>query len=155
MRNSSRIVKLLLLFSLFGHAHWFFGNLYEAVVQPSQPSETGASLFARGSPVRYYVPLAPLTVIATVATLLLGWRPMRQQRRWLVTATALSVSAALLTTYIVTQLNIRLFFNVSPVSAEERADLMAQWFTLNYGRLGLVACAWFSALSAMRGLEKP
>ena len=44
----------------FGQAHWFFGNLYEAVVDvPRLVGDRAPGLLTSGSPARYYIPAAP------------------------------------------------------------------------------------------------
>jgi hypothetical protein len=63
----------------FGQAYWFFGNLYEAVVDVPQlladaHGQRSPWLLGPGSPVRYYAPIAPLTLAATAATLIDRWR---------------------------------------------------------------------------------
>ena len=62
-----RLAIQLLDVAEFTHAHWFFGNLYEAVVRipdriaASEPSSRLARTpFGPGSPGRYYVPVAPI-----------------------------------------------------------------------------------------------
>ncbi|MFE4837268.1 hypothetical protein ACFRAU_21640 [Arthrobacter sp. NPDC056691] len=64
----------------FTHAHWFFGNLYEAVVKVPHRvagSEDGPELrrspLGSGSPGRYYAPLAPATFPAVALALAAGW----------------------------------------------------------------------------------
>ena len=83
-RTRRRVLVALLAFAVLGHAHWFFGNLYEAVVlipqfaaAPEQrlPISAGGVLVP-GSPALYYVPRLPLTVPAALAALALGW-PLR------------------------------------------------------------------------------
>jgi len=51
----------------FSHAHWFFGNLYEALVKiPDRLAASDASPglprtpLGAGSPGRYYAPIAPI-----------------------------------------------------------------------------------------------
>src|SRR5688572_1248708 len=59
-----------------GLAHWFFGNLYEEVVRmPARIAEqpVAGGPLAAGSPVRYYLPAAPVTVATTLACVAAGW----------------------------------------------------------------------------------
>ncbi len=75
----TRPLVALLCAALLGHAQWFLGNLYEAVVttrafaDDPQPAKSDAIL-APGSPVRYYIyiPAAPLSVLATVVAVVIG-----------------------------------------------------------------------------------
>jgi hypothetical protein len=78
-----RIATLLTIAQL-GYAHWFFGNLYEAVVRipdrlakgyaPGAKDERLASVLSAGSPVRYYLPGIPVVIGATLSALAAGWR---------------------------------------------------------------------------------
>jgi len=54
----------------------FFGNLYEAVVDMPQllsdaRQQRRSGLMAPGSPLRCYAPIAPLTLVATTAALMI------------------------------------------------------------------------------------
>jgi hypothetical protein len=117
-RMRRRVLVIVLALAVLGHAHWFFGNLYEAVVlipqfaaSPQQrlPISAGGILVP-GSPALYYAPLVPLTVPAALAALAVGWRFGRAVRGRILGGAALSVSAALLGAYIITQLNFPLFY---------------------------------------------
>src|ERR671937_2872016 len=75
-----RVAAAFLGIAGWGHAHWFFGNLYEAVVRvphrlASERSAggTATSPFGAGSPVLYYVPAMPATSPAALAALMFGW----------------------------------------------------------------------------------
>jgi hypothetical protein len=54
----------LLLYSLFGFSLWFFGNLYEGVVM-------ARILFSFSDPIVFYIPLAPLAIIALSSYIIL------------------------------------------------------------------------------------
>ena len=123
-----RVLVIVLALAVLGHAHWFFGNLYEAVVlipqfaaSPQQrlPISAGGILVP-GSPALYYAPLVPLTVPAALA--------------------ALSVSAALLGAYIITQLNFPLFYEPGTGMAQLE-DMLRRWALLNYVRVCLGGAA--------------
>ena len=69
-----------------GLAWWFFGNLYESIVDVPQllvDAQSGRArrILAPGSPVRYYAPTLPLTLAATAATLLCAW-PCESPHMW-------------------------------------------------------------------------
>ena len=155
-RTRRRVLVVLLALAVLGHAHWFFGNLYEAVVlipqfaaSPEQrlPISAGGILVP-GSPVLYYAPMAPLTVPAALAALAVGWRFGRVVRGKLLGAAVLSVSAALLGAYIITQLNFSLFFEPSTDVAQLEV-LLRRWAILNYVRVGLVGAALVLLLLAL------
>ena len=155
-RTRRRALVVLLALAVLGHAHWFFGNLYEAVVlipqfaaSPQQrlPISAGGA-FVPGSPALYYVPMIPLTVPAALAALAVGWRFGRVVRGELLGAAVLSASAALLGAYIITRLNFPLFFD--PGTGVARLEvLLRRWALLNYARLGLVGAALVLLLLAL------
>ncbi|WP_433260545.1 DUF1772 domain-containing protein [Actinosynnema sp. CS-041913] len=130
-----------------GQAHWFFGNAYEAMVDmprllaDAQPNRSPGLLRA-GSPLRYYLPAAPVTVVATAAALVDSWRS-GGDRRAITTAAAGTASAAALTAYLVKRVNLRLLRSGKPLSATERRSLATTWHRGNLARLAaLTVAAW-------------
>ena len=109
-----------------GLAHWFFGNLYEEVIgMPARIAEHPPpdGPFAPGSPVRYYLPAAPLTLAATFACVATGWGRRRDRP-------ALAAAGLLL----------RLLDGVETDPAE-RQRLVRHWHAVNRVRLPVVAAA--------------
>lgn len=154
----ARVVATLLNVSKFGHAHWFFGNLYEAVVRvphrlasEQQGRSGGASPLGRGSPVRYYAPGAPAIFPAAAAALISGWST-KEIRLWLVTGAVCSLSGAAATAYLVRAVNTKLFFGDQQLSADERERLLRTWYRLNAFRLAAIGGAWLSTRQARSGL---
>lgn len=151
MRGRVLTGRLLMLAQL-GHAQWFFGNLYEAVVRvPDRLAAEAGAAHARsplgaGSPLRYYVPAIPATLPATLAALWSG-RDAPEARRWLVVAASCSVSGAGVTAVLV-RLNLRLFFAAEAVPTSERQELLRTWYRLNAVRLATTAGAWIAARQA-------
>lgn len=155
-RMRQRVLVVVLALAVLGHAHWFFGNLYEAVVlipqfaaSPEQrlPISAGGILVP-GSPALYYTPLIPLTVPAALAALAVEWRFGRAVRGRLLGGAALSVSAALLGVYIITQLNFPLFYEPGTGVAQLEV-LLRRWALLNYVRVCLVGAALVLLLGAL------
>lgn len=82
MKTSNRtlLLRALLVVSMAGYAHWFFGNLYERVVfypnlQRGDTAETILSLralFEFGSPTLYFVPVTIVALAATLGALAVG-----------------------------------------------------------------------------------
>ena len=165
-RTRRRVLVVLLALAVLGHAHWFFGNLYEAVVlipqfaaAPEQRLPIGAGgVLAPGSPALYYVPMIPLTVPAALAALAVGWRSGRAVRGGLLGAAALSVSAALLGAYIISRLNFPLFYEPGTGAAQLEV-LLRRWALLNHARVGLVGAALallvLALVSATRSARTP
>ncbi len=78
--TAEHLFVALASFAGLGHAHWFFGNLYEAIVlapgwksMAGTPVQLGGGFLAPGSPVRYYIPATPATAVLTVAAGTAGW----------------------------------------------------------------------------------
>jgi hypothetical protein len=75
-------VATLLTIAQLAYAHWFFGNLYEAVVrvpdriakgyEPGRGDRRVASVLSSGSPVRYFLPGVPVVIGATLSSVLAG-----------------------------------------------------------------------------------
>lgn len=126
-----------------GLAHWFFGNLYEAVVDvpgllAAARDDREPRLLGTGSPVRYYAPVAPLTLAATGATIVEGWRS-RADRRAVLAAFAGTVTATGLTGYLVRTVNVRLLREGNRLPAAERRELVTRWHRVNAVRLVALA----------------
>lgn len=134
-----------------GLAYWFFGNLYEAVVDipallADAQQQRAPRLLGPGSPVRYYVPAAPLTLIATGAALIEGWRS-HGDRRVITTAAASMVAATAVTAYLVRTVNVRLLRSHEPLSRPNDTG----WSRPGIGR---TCCAWPHSSSPRRGYDR-
>ena len=129
----------------FGQVAWFLGNLYEAVVDvprllaDAQPQRR-PGLLRPGSPLRYYAPIAPLTLGSTAAALVDGWRS-EGDRRMVVLAAASTVAAVGLTGYLVRTVNVPLLTGAGAVPADR---MVARWHRANGVRLAAVAGAWLA-----------
>jgi Domain of unknown function (DUF1772) len=128
-----------------GQIHWFFGNVYEAVVDvpqllvDAQPNRV-PRLLGAGSPLRYYVPAAPVTLVATVVALVGSWRS-GGDRTMIATAAASTAGAAAVTAYLVKIVNLRLLGGGTPISAAEGRSLVSTWQRGNLVRLLLLGIA--------------
>jgi Domain of unknown function (DUF1772) len=152
--RQQRFTTRLLDLAQLGHAHWLFGNIYEAVVKvpdrlaaehAARVSVDGraASLFEPGSPVRYYIPAAPLTLAATLGAVVTGWRTARA-RRWLATAAAGSMTGAAATAYLVRRVNPPLLYSADPPSPAARHDLVRTWHRINLLRVAAAGVALYA-----------
>jgi Domain of unknown function (DUF1772) len=131
----------------FSHAHWFFGNLYEALVKipdrvaASEGSpELPRSPFGAGSPGRYYAPIAPINAPAAIAALAAGWNHP-SSRAWLIVAAASSTAGAATTAYLLRSVNPKLFFSPQPLSEMRRKPLLKRWYRVHAVRLTASAVA--------------
>jgi len=155
-------VTRLLDVAEFTHAHWFFGNLYEALVKvparvaASNPSpELPRVPLGAGSPGRYYAPIAPLNAPAAIGSLVVGWDHPRS-RPWLLAAAISSASGAAVTAYVLRSLNPRLFFSPQPLSEDQRRPLLKRWYRIHAVRL-ITSAAALAAIHRARliGQEWP
>jgi hypothetical protein len=156
-RSSSRAVRQRRLWAAIaglGQLQWFFGNVYEAAVDMPQllanahPSRE-PRLLGAGSPLRYYLPAAPATLVATVAALIDSWRS-GGDRRVIATAAASTASATALTAYLVRTVNLRLLHSGMPLSATECRGLRRTWHRGNLVRLLLLGIAVCTLRQAAR-----
>ena len=154
MSRRRRCASAALTLALLGHAHWFFGNLYEAVVRvpdrmldEAVPAAQATAVLRPGSPLRYYVPGLPFTVPAALVALVAGWEVPRP-RRWLAVFVGCSAAGAALTGYLVRRVNVPLFFSAEPVGDAERAALLRTWYRLNGVRLALLLGAGLAGVRA-------
>ncbi|MCZ9883773.1 DUF1772 domain-containing protein [Arthrobacter sp. B2a2-09] len=131
----------------FTHAHWFFGNLYEAIVKiPDRVAASEArrelprTPFGAGSPGRYYAPIAPLSAPAAVAALIAGWKHS-DSRAWLMVGAASSATGAAATAYLLRSVNPKLFFSPQPLDESRRRPLLKRWYRVHALRLTASAVA--------------
>jgi hypothetical protein len=157
-----RITDSLLAAARVGHAHLFFGNVYEAVVKVphvfahhrdlavgSEPKK----MLQPGNPTLYFVPSGPATLAATVAAAAFGWQE-RRNRPWLAVSAAATVSIGLATVYVVRAINQPLFFDAEPPGPSQREILLRRWYRLNAGRVAAAGIAWYCAGRAARGADR-
>ncbi|MBB5855404.1 anthrone oxygenase family protein [Amycolatopsis umgeniensis] len=125
-----------------GQAHWFFGNLYEAVVDvPRLVGERSPGLLERGSPARYFIPAAPVTIASTAVALASGWRD-GGDRRAIVTAAAGTAAATGITVHLVRSVNLTLL--KEQPDRIRREELAKKWHRANLARLALLIVVRFA-----------
>ncbi len=124
MRN--KLFNNLLLFSLFGIALGFFGMLYEGVVlipkmlgNTMQRMQFWHNFYLLVNPIVFYIPLLP---IATIVLILLYFITKQKGtvRKQLGKACICQIMTLVLTFYIVTQINLKLYFS----EIEKYADVI-------------------------------
>jgi hypothetical protein len=136
--RSARVAKV-------GLAAWFFGNVYEGAVGLPQllayaRAERPPGLLTAGSPVRYFLPVAPAALVCTGISLVQDWRAGKDRR--VVAARATSVVGALaLTGYLIRSVNVPLLNAREPLTDREQADLCGMWQKANAVRVALVGTA--------------
>ncbi|WP_344919738.1 hypothetical protein [Streptosporangium oxazolinicum] len=157
-RSSKRVVRSRAVWATaarLGQVHWFFGNVYEAMVDMPQlladaRSDRAPELLGAGSPLRYYLPVAPVTLAATAATLVGGWRS-GGDRRAVIAAAAGTVSATALTAYLVRTVNLPLLRGDEPLGEAEVRGLVRTWHRGNLARLLALAVAMWALGHGARG----
>lgn len=147
--------RILMYFTVFGIAMWFFGNLYEAVViGPNIAGDTKEQLRAFQqftevtNPVYYYIPLTQIAAVTLIVWFVrTPWRA--PEKRSLFIASLAEITAVALSIYIITKLNMTLFFGSLGETPEELHRLALQWNLLNLVRVGVTALALVFALGAL------
>ncbi len=149
-----KLVVTLLALCQLGYAHWFFGNLYEAVVripdrlakdyEPGVEDRRLPSVLSLGSPLRYYLPGIPVVIGATLSALVAGWRS-RDNRLLLGAAAVSAFSGVAATIYQVSAVNLKLFVAGQAVTPPEQDRLLRVWYRVNAFRLLTTGSAWLIA----------
>lgn len=134
---------------------WLFGNLYEQLVwSPRLLADprpgTLVGTFAAGSPVYYYLPWAPLTVVlAVVLRMRFGASAPPQVRRAWNGALGLLLAAVAMKVFLITQVNP--VFRDPAVSSELVHDRAVLWAFVN----GVVVLAVAAALLLLTAWRRP
>ncbi|OJZ73872.1 hypothetical protein BRW65_10880 [Mycobacterium paraffinicum] len=155
IRRRNRLACLLGVAQL-GHAHWLFGNIYEAVVKiPDRLASSPRSpLLGPGSPLRHYAPGAPITLATTAAAVGKGWE-IDDARRWLAAAACCSIAGMAITGYLVRTVNLEVMFAATPPPPEERDARIRTWYRLNLVRIAAAAGALIAANRASQVIARP
>jgi hypothetical protein len=138
----------LLAFSLFFLAQWFFGNLYEEIVlAPNQLTNSYEALknwqgyFKITNQIHYYV---PFTQIPVFAVCYLYFKATNQKEKQLLKkASIFGLLSIIVTAFIVTQLNLKLFFGDIEKYKSEIYSLSVIWLLGNAVRLYLVGSSFY------------
>lgn len=158
-RAKCSLQRRLTLIAILGFAHWFFGNLYEAVVfspnwvvdSPRQMTRLN-EFFVTTSPSWYFV---PLTLGATV----LVWALLATNRdatlarhyRW---AGLFALLSAALNAFIVATVVTKLFGRDYSSHSELLSSYCRRWNILNVFRMVLVATTTVHLFGAFRRLDR-
>jgi hypothetical protein len=158
---SGKLYNSLLLFSLFGVAMWFFGNLYEGVVigpnmlnNSIRRMHAFQDFFVLTNPIFFYIPIPQLS---TITLLVLYFKTPKQKhtlKRQLKLASIFLIISLVLSVYIITQLNFKLFFGDLEKYAGQIQIKALSWNILNVFRLTLVAIAMVFIFNAYIQVKK-
>ena len=157
MERQGRARRWLLPAAATGLAHWFFGNLYEAIiVSPNSMAiieagqNPGETMFPRIAPTWYYMPHGVLTPLAVGAALIVG-RHDATRRASLLWAAGGTLVGEALTAVAVTQVNLKLYVGKNRETDPVRMrSLQRLWDTVNAARLISVGVALIATLQAMK-----
>jgi hypothetical protein len=159
-QKPGKMSLMLLVLAMAGLAQWFFGNLYEAAVTAPNwriPFEyealTGISQDYERT-IFYYVPLTQLALVCLWIATFRNWRRSGPARIWLGIGSFSGLCALLLTAYIVTQLNLQLFFDSGRPDMARVEGLMEIWQRLNYLRVVLVGITLVATANSLRLLYR-
>jgi hypothetical protein len=152
-RTAHGATKRLLSIAQFGLAHSFFGQLYEAVVDiPRRIAQDPEPNLSSAGPTRYFPPTAPVTRCALLVAAATGWREPRT-RPWLTAALVGAGCEAVLTVYLVRNVNARAFVAGQPLAPAERETLVRTWHQLNRIRLAAAPISWAAVTGARNRLS--
>lgn len=151
--------KNLTLFSIFGIAYWFFGNLYEAIVfGPNWAIENPDYLinlnrfFVNSSPTVYFI---PMTLLAALSIwILMFTNKMNIVKREYRVASILVLVITIMTSLIVGLVLSKMFgqgFYENPHNGSFYGKL---WNVLNFFRLLLEMATIYYLFNAYRKLDK-
>lgn len=147
------------LFTIFGFAYWFFGNLYEAIVfGPNWAIEDPGHLkllndfFVHSSPTLYFI---PMTLLAAISVWILAFtNKIDEVKRDYRRASILALIVTVLTSFIVGFVLSKMFgpgFYENPAEGSHYGKL---WNMLNAVRLILEIMTIYYLFNAFRKLDK-
>ena len=151
--------KNITLFSIFGIAYWFFGNLYEAIVfgpnwslkDPNHLKHLN-DFFVNSSPTAYFVPMTLITAISV--WILLFTNKIENVKREYRIASILTLVITAMTSLIVAFVLSKMFgpgYFENPANGSFYGQL---WNVLNAFRLVLEIATIYYLFSAYRKLDK-
>lgn len=151
--------KRLTLVALLGLAHWFFGNLYEAVVfSPNWVVDSVTQMrrlhefFVNTSPTLYFVPLTQAaTVLVWVLLAINRDRELKPDYR---RASLFALASTALNAFIVATVITKLFGADYLSHADELTSYCWRWNILNVLRMTLVATTAVYVFNAYRKLDR-
>ncbi len=151
-------LEWLLLAAIFFHLQWFFGNLYEAILAPNSIAASVSELnaynrfFKKTAPYYYYVPLTQIGFLITFILCFAAKECFPGTIKKLRGAAVLSALATLLTAFIVTKYNLKMFFGEVDGLGPRIHQLHIEWAVLNGVRLMLVGGTVFLLTKAYRSV---
>src|SRR6266700_5893497 len=141
----------LLLFALFGFGMWFFGNLYEGIViTPNLLKHSIEKLyhwqqfFTVTNPVLFYIPLVPFSIAILVILYFKKSKEGFQTKKYLKQSIIFLIPPLLVGIYVVTQINLILFFGDLDQISARVYKLSLLWNILNVVRVIFLALVTYN-----------
>ena len=150
-----KTTEFLFIVILLTHLQGFFGNLYEEILTPNsivasiEQINAYSSFFSITKPYYYYVPFTQIGVLLLIYLAFFG-RLSSKIQRLLRFAAATSGLTVVLTAYIITQYNLKMFFGDITHLAEQIHQLYLEWAILNGIRVLLAGTTSFFLFKAYR-----
>lgn len=152
--------EILFVLTLLFHLQGFFGNIYEEVLVPNSIVATIEQINAYNrfpsitEPYYYYIPLTQIGVLIVLYLAVFGSSLPAKPRKLMRYAAVFSVLTVVLTVYIVTQYNLKMFFGDVNHLGERIHQLHLEWAILNGIRIILYGVAIFFLFKAYRNAIK-
>ena len=152
-----KYIEILLTVTLLTNLQGFFGNLYEEILTPNSIVATTEQInaynrfFSITEPYYYYVPLTQIGVLILFYLAVFGNLPANLQKPVRI-ASVTSLLTLLLTVYIITQYNLKMFFGDVTHLGDRVHQLYLEWAILNGIRVTLSGAIIFYLFKAYRGL---
>ncbi len=151
--------KNLTLFSIFGMAYWFFGNLYEAIVfgpnwaikDPDHLKHLN-DFFVNSSPTAYFIPMTLLAAISIWILMFVNKVEIvkREYRIASILALVITIMTSLIVGFVLSKMFGPGYFE-NPTKASFYGQL---WNILNAFRLALEIATIYYLFNAYRKLDK-
>jgi hypothetical protein len=151
----------LLLFSLFGSCLWFFGNLYEGIViTPNLLTDSVKKMyywqqfFTITNPAFFYIPLVPMAIVTTFFIYFKTTKEKSVLKRNLAYAVIFLALALGSGIFIITQINLKLFFGNIEKFSPDIHQLSVLWNVFNIIRVILLAFTIYYVFNAYIFIQK-
>lgn len=159
MRNQT--FANFLLFALAGISLCFSGNLYEGIViAPNLLTDSIRKIyhwqqfFTTTNPIYFYVPLQPIAILTTFVLYFKTSRENTALKKHIGYATTLLILVLVISIFIITQINLKLFFGTLEKYSAEIYRLSLLWNILNVIRVILLAFTIYHLFNAYLFIRK-
>jgi len=151
----AKITQVLLWISIIAWSLWFGGLIYETIVilplwsdpLPQAVIEWNSRPLYMVNPTRFHVPIAVVTVLASILASIFGWKS--SNRVYLVLSAVCAAGVLAFTIVYFFPKNDVIFRNqYIGLSGAEISLIASSWVTANWGRVVVMAIGFLAALRA-------